>query len=133
MAKKSSSDRSFALSPPEVSGPAAAALISAILGCFLMMVAHHLGDTSKPVEKLLWFIGSWIPGSKTGDELAGEIGSYSGKETVLLVSWLVSWWILHQLWKDKQIRFAWIFWSFSLLVAATMMAWHPMIPYLRIM
>lgn len=33
--------------PPAVSGPAAAALISAGFGCFLMMVTHHLSDTSK--------------------------------------------------------------------------------------
>jgi hypothetical protein len=133
MTKKASLERSSAHSPPQVSGPAAAALISAVLGCFFMMVFHHLGDTSKPVAEFLWKIGSWIPGSETVNTSSGEIDSYYGKETILLVSWLVSWWSLHQFWKDKQIPFSWIFWSFSLLVAATVMAWHPLFPYLKIM
>lgn len=132
MIEKSAINKSSDHTPPQVSGPAAAALVSAILGCFLMMVAHHIGDTHKPIDELLWTIGSWMPGSKTGDELAGEIGPYSGKETVLLVTWLVSWAGLHQLWKNKQISFTLIFWSFSLLVAATVMTWHPLFPYLKI-
>lgn len=133
MTKKTSLEHSTAHKSPQVSGPAAAALISALLGCFLMMIAHHLGDTHKPIDIFLGTIGSWIPGSKTGDKLGGEIGPYAGKETVLLVSWLVSWACLHHLWKNKQVSFSLIFWSFSLLVAATVMAWHPLFPYLRIM
>jgi hypothetical protein len=133
MTKKVGVERSYAHSPPPVSGPAAAALISALLGCFLMMVSHHIGDTSQAAAEFLWKIGSWIPGSEMFNKSPGEIDSYYGKETVLLVSWLVSWSGLHQLWKNKQIPFSWIFWSFSLLVAATVMAWHPLFPYLKIM
>ena len=117
--------------PPSVSGPAAAALISAAIGCFTMMVTHHLSDTSKATEKLVWSIGTWIPGSKTNDELWGNIGSYTGKETMLLVGWLVSWQILYTLWKNKNIKSRTIFfWMFALLVAATAMCWHPLFPYL---
>ena len=133
MTKKAGVERSYAHSPPPVSGPAAAALISALLSCFLMMVSHHIGDTSQPAAEFLRRIGSWIPGSEMFNKSPGEIDSYYGKETVLLVSWLVSWSGLHQLWKNKQIPFSWIFWSFSLLVAATVMAWHPLFPYLKIM
>jgi hypothetical protein len=116
---------------PSVSGPAAAALISAAIGCFTMMVTHHLSDTSKATEKLVWSIGTWIPGSKTNNELWGNIGSYTGKETMLLVGWLVSWPILHTLWKNKNIKSRTIFfWMFALLVAATAMCWHPLFPYL---
>ncbi|HAT12554.1 MAG TPA: hypothetical protein DCS91_02160 [Microcoleaceae bacterium UBA11344] len=116
---------------PNVSGPAAAAIISAAIGCFTMMVSHHLGDTSKATNEWLWNLGSWIPGSKTNDELWGNIGSYTGKETMLLVGWLVSWPILHTLWKNKNIKSHTIFfWMFSLLVAATAMSWHPLFPYL---
>ncbi|MEG4321138.1 MULTISPECIES: hypothetical protein [unclassified Microcoleus] len=116
---------------PSVSGPAAAAVISAAIGCFTMMVSHHLGDTSKQINEMLWSLGTWIPGSKTGDELWGNIGSYTGKETMLLVGWLVSWSILHILWKNKNIKSRTIFfWMFSLLVAATAMSWHPLFPYL---
>lgn len=116
---------------PSVSGPAAAAIISAAIGCFIMMVSHHLGDTSKDINEMLWNLGSWIPGSKTNDEVWGNIGSYTGKETMLLVGWLVSWSILHMLWKNKQIKSRTIFfWMFALLVAATAMSWHPLFPYL---
>ena len=118
-------------SAPTVSGPAAAALISAGFGCFLMMVTHHLSDTSKAREKIVWAIGSWIPGSHNPSELWGNIGSYAGKETMLLVGWLVSWPILHFLWKNKTIKSRTIFfWLFTLLIAATAMSWHPLFPYL---
>lgn len=116
---------------PSVSGPAAAALISAGIGCFTMMVTHHLSETSKSIETIVWNLGTWIPGSKTNDELWGNIGSYTGKETMLLVGWLVSWPILHALWKNKNIKSRTIFfWMFALLVAATAMCWHPLFPYL---
>ena len=117
--------------PPIVSGPAAAAIVSAAIGCFTMMVSHHLGDTSKEINEMLWSLGSWIPGSKTGDEMWGNIGSYTGKETMLLVGWLISWPILHTLWKNKNIKSRTIFfWMFALLVASTAMSWHPLFPYL---
>ncbi|WP_310489336.1 hypothetical protein [Chamaesiphon sp. VAR_69_metabat_338] len=117
--------------PPATSGRAAAALISAGIGCFTMMVTHHLADTSKAREKFIWGLGKWIPGSDTGDKLWGNIGSYTGKETMLLVGWLVSWIILHNLLKHKQVKTRTIFlWAFGLLVAATAMSWHPMFPYL---
>ncbi|MCY7368043.1 MAG: hypothetical protein LH474_07810 [Chamaesiphon sp.] len=117
--------------PPATSGPAAAALISAGIGCFTMMVTHHLADTSKEREKFIWGLGKWIPGSDTGDKLWGNIGSYTGKETMLLVGWLVSWIILHQLLKNKQVKTSTIFlWIFGLFVASTAMSWHPMFPYL---
>jgi hypothetical protein len=119
--------------PPKVSGFAAAALISAGIGCFAMMVTHHFSDTekTKTIENIVWFLGSWIPGSKNPDEMWGNIGSYSGKETVMLIAWLVSWAILHFLWKDKNIKGnTIIFWLLGLIVAATAMSWHPLFPYL---
>jgi hypothetical protein len=117
--------------PPATSGTAAAALISAGIGCFTMMVGHHLADTSKAREAFIWQLGKWIPGSDTGDKLWGNIGSYSGKETTLLIGWLLSWVILHQLLKNKQVKTRTIFlWTFGLFVAATAMSWHPLFPYL---
>ncbi|HEY9633903.1 MAG TPA: hypothetical protein V6D14_10880 [Coleofasciculaceae cyanobacterium] len=121
-------------STPTVSGPAAAALISAGFGCFVMMVTHHLSDTSEAREKIVLAIGSWIPGSHNPSELWGNIGSYAGKETMLLVGWLVSWLILYGLWKNKNIKSRTIFfWLFTLLIAATAMSWHPLFPYLPLM
>ncbi|MCL1464928.1 hypothetical protein [Argonema galeatum] len=120
--------------PLTVSGPAAAALISAGIGCFTMMFTHHLSDTSKAREKIVWAIGSWIPGSHNKSELWGNIGSYTGKETMLLVGWLVSWPILYFLWKKKNIKAkTMFFWFFALFIAATAMSWHPLFPYLPLM
>lgn len=117
--------------PPPTSGQAAAALISAGIGCFAMMVTHHLAETSSEREKFIWELGRWIPGTDTGDKLWGNIGSYTGKETILLVCWLLSWTILHNLLKHRHIRTSTIFlWTFGLIVAATTMSWHPIFPYL---
>ncbi|MEL7039190.1 MAG: hypothetical protein AAFO04_26805 [Cyanobacteria bacterium J06592_8] len=119
---------------PEVSGPAAAAIISAAFSCFLLMVNQHLTSIFKAWNQIIWDLGSWIPGSKNPDPLYGEIGSYSGKETVMLIGWLVSWLILHQLWKNKPIKTQTIFfYLFIFMAAATVMNWHPLFPYLPLM
>lgn len=119
---------------PTVSGLAAAALVSAAFSCFLLMVNQHFASIFKAWDKIIWDFGSWIPGSRTGDPIYGEIGSYSGKQTVMLVGWLVTWFILHQLWHDKQINSRIIFGClFAFLVAATVMNWHPLFPYLPLM
>jgi hypothetical protein len=116
---------------PNGSGVAASAFISAAIGCFTMMVVHHLGDTSKAREAFIWKLGYWIPGSNSPNKLWGNIGSYTGKETMLLVGWLVSWVVLHLLWKNRQIKANTIFfWIFTLMIAATAMCWHPLFPYL---
>jgi hypothetical protein len=120
--------------PPVKSGPAAAALISAGIGCFAMMVTHHISDTHKSFEKIVWSWGYWIPGSNNSDQMWGNIGSYSGKETVMLVSWLISWAILYPFLKDKNIKGTKIILiTISLVVAATAMSWHPLFPYLPLM
>ncbi|QLE59404.1 hypothetical protein FD725_16275 [Nostoc sp. TCL26-01] len=120
--------------PPNVSGPAAAALISAGIGCLIMMVTQHLVSVTPEIEKIVWDIGSWIPGSHNANKLYGEIGSYSGKETILLISWLVSWVVLHYLWRNRNIKVqTMFFWIFVLFIAATVMSWHPLFSYLPLM
>jgi hypothetical protein len=117
--------------PPATSGSAAAALISAGIGCLTMMVTHHLAETSTVRDRFIWGLGKWIPGSETGDKSWGNIGSYTGKETMLLVGWLLSWLILHNLLKHQQVKTSTIFlWAFGLFVAATVMSWQPIFPYL---
>jgi hypothetical protein len=119
--------------PPQVSGEAAAAFISAAIGAITMMVSHHLsdGDKTKTIEKMLLGLGSWIPGANNPDKLWGNIGSYTGKETMMLIGWLVSWVILYFLLKNKQIKASTIFFCMiSLMTLATAMCWHPLFPYL---
>lgn len=120
--------------PPTVSGSGAAAIVSASFSCFLLMVNQHLCSISKPWNEIIWNLGSWIPGSKNPDPIYGEIGSYSGKETVMLIGWLISWFILGQLWRHKEIKFSTIFFlMFTFIVSATVMNWHPIFPYLPLM
>jgi hypothetical protein len=120
--------------PPATSGTAAAALISAGIGCFTMMVTHHLAETDTAREQFIWGLGKWIPGSDTGDRLLGNIGSYTGKETMLLCGWLLSWFVLHHVLKHRQVKTRTIFvWTFGLFVAATVMSWQPLFPYLPLM
>ncbi|WP_309731148.1 hypothetical protein [Chamaesiphon sp. OTE_75_metabat_556] len=117
--------------PPGTSGSAAAALISVGIGCFMMMVTHHFAETSIEIDSFILGLGKWIPGSNTGNKLWGTIGSYAGKETMLLVSWLVSWFVLQNLLKHKQVKTKTIFmWTFGLIVAATVMTWQPLFLYL---
>ncbi len=117
--------------PPTTSGPAAAFLISGGIGAVVMMVAHHLADTSKAREAALRTLGSWLPGSVSADPMWGNIGSYAGKETMLLIGWLVSLTILYPMLKNRQIKPRTLFfWMFSLFTLATVMSWHPLFPYL---
>jgi hypothetical protein len=118
---------------PDNAGTAAAALISAGMGCFIMMVTHHLTDTSPERAQQVWELGKWIPGSDTHDRMWGSIGTYSGEETILLIGWLVSWAILDRALKSTQVKTRTIFmWMFGLFVAATVMCWHPLFPYLSL-
>ncbi len=121
--------------PPTSSGPAAATLISGGMGVVTMMITHHISETNQNVETILHkVVGAWIPGTMNRDPMWGNIGSYAGKETIMLISWLGSWVILHFLLKDRQIRPRTLFfWMFSLFTLATVMAWHPLFPYLPIM
>jgi hypothetical protein len=117
---------------PETNGMAAAALISGGIGAVMMMVSHHISDTNKGFETILHkMIGAWMPGAVNADPMWGNIGSYAGKETVMLVSWLVSWAILHRWLKDRTVKSRTLFfWLMSLYAIATAMSWHPLFPYL---
>jgi hypothetical protein len=120
-----------ASTPPQTSGVAAAAFISAAIGTMTVMVTHHLAETSIVREKFIYSLGYWIPGSTNPDPVTGNIGSYAGKETMLLIGWLISWFILHHLLEHRQVSPRTIFFgTFGLFVAAIVMCWHPLFPYL---
>jgi hypothetical protein len=62
---------------------------------------------------------AWIPGAQ-------EIGPYSGKETTLLVVWLVSWAVLHFALRKRDLPIK--PWAIGFLVAvgvATTLLWPP--------
>ncbi len=117
--------------PPPTSGTAAAALISAGFGCFIMMAIHHLAETSVARDRAISLLGKWIPGDNSSDRFLGDISSYGGRETILPIVWGLSWIVLHQLLKRRQVKTSTIFlWTFGLFVAATAMCWQPLFPYL---
>jgi hypothetical protein len=117
--------------PPAKSGAAAALLISGGVGAVTMMIVHHLSDTSKNIESIVRVWGSWIPGAVSPDPMWGNIGSYAGKETAMLIGWLLSLMILYPLLKNRDVKpVTMFFWLFGLYTLATAMSWHPAFPYL---
>jgi hypothetical protein len=120
--------------PPTTSGPAAAALISGGIGAVAMMATHHFAELSQANNQLVIRLGSWIPFAMNPDPLWGNLENYAGKELMFFVSWLLSWMILHPLLKQQSLKVRTLFsWMFGLFTLATVMAWHPLFPYLSLM
>lgn len=71
------------------SGPAAAAILAAGIGCCAMGVMAVLGDALPYLANLLIFYQ--------------PTGSLSGVSTVAILLWLVSWLILGRLWRRKTL------------------------------
>jgi peptidoglycan biosynthesis protein MviN/MurJ (putative lipid II flippase) len=72
------------------SGPAGAAILSASIGCFVIGLNVILSTISYNIRDLL----NWYK----------PAGPLSGKTAVALIVWLVSWFILHTLWRKKEIN-----------------------------
>lgn len=81
-------------------GPVVAATLSLLLGFFTLVVSHHVSRLSTALDQLVHAYGYWIPGSQ-GSGSGGSIGSYSGKETLALAVWGMSWLLFHHLWKRQ--------------------------------
>jgi hypothetical protein len=77
---------------PSANGPAAAAVLSCGLGCFLLGVFAVAADGSKGLAAALNF---YHPS-----------GPLSGVTTVAIALWLVCWAVLARVWKDRQLAFA---------------------------
>lgn len=104
----------------EKNGPAQAAILSAMLGILALAIVN-LGTTiSKPFKGFVHSLGKlWIPGAE-------GIGPYSGKETVALIVWLLSWFIFHKILKDSEWNQQSVLSIFLLGVAlATTLLWPP--------
>ncbi len=108
------------------SGPVVAATLAPLLGFFTLMVTHHISRLTMGLDQLVHSYGYWIPGS-TGSGPDGSIGSYSGKETLALFVWLVSWLVFHLLWKRQDfaiVRWLPVFLSFLALIVIGFL--HPL-------
>jgi len=81
-------------------GAAIAAYLSAMFGLLVMGIVHTMAVASNPFKDWVLSIGKlWIPNAQ-------GIGPYSGKETFLLVTWLLSWAVLHMLLRKRDIKLA---------------------------
>jgi hypothetical protein len=75
-------------------GPVVAALMAVLCGEFALLLADKISNRSKAMEGRVYSLGKWMPGA-SGTGADGSIGPYSGKETIALVVWCLSWAILH--------------------------------------
>lgn len=77
-------------------GAAQAATLAAMLGIVTLSLVNLGTEISKPFTETIHNIGKlWMPGAR-------GIGPYSGKETISLVVWLVSWFLLHRFLRTKE-------------------------------
>jgi hypothetical protein len=109
------------------SGALIAASVSLLLGFFTLMLSHHISRLSKNLDQLVHSYGHWIPGS-IGSGPSGSIGSYTGKETLALMVWLISWLVFHLLWRNQELSIkTWIPYFLGGLVILTVSFFHPLI------
>lgn len=78
-------------------GPAAAAVLAAGIGLLALAVAQVASAASSAFRASMQALGNlWMPG-------AAGIGPYSGKETVALLAWLLTWFVLHRLLRQRDV------------------------------
>jgi hypothetical protein len=102
------------------SGEAIAAFMSPMLGLLALSIANLLWEADRVYYTEVYLrIGSWIP-------KYDRIGPFTGKETILLVVWLVSWVVLHLLLRKREMRVA--PWAIAFLIGiavAALLVWPP--------
>lgn len=99
-------------------GSIAAALISAAMGCLAISIAHQAATQSKALEAIISNLAFWIPDSL-------QVSSYPGKETIGLVIWLGSWFVLDKLWKKRDLSLMPVLTAFvGLMVLSTIIFWY---------
>lgn len=77
---------------PLPNGPAAAAILSAGIGCFALSVFAVVADASKPIAGLFTFYR--------------PTGPLSGVTTAAILLWLATWFVLARLWRNKTVAAA---------------------------
>jgi len=77
---------------PFPNGPAAAAILSAGVGCGVLGILAVVADASKPTARLLTF---YLP-----------TGPLSGVTSVAILLWLLTWFILARRWQTRTVAIA---------------------------
>jgi hypothetical protein len=108
------------ISPARPSGAAASAFLSTSLGLVALAISHVISQASNTAKEFVHGIGKlWMPGAQ-------GIGPYSGKETIALAVWLISWIVLHFALRKREVSVRWVgvVWLFGLGLATTLL-WPP--------
>jgi hypothetical protein len=88
---------------PMPNGAAVAAILAAAIGCAVLGLIVPIAEAFTTVKNLLnW----WNPG-----------GPLVGKTSVAVIAYFVSWFVLHRMWKDRDVAFDTI-WKVSLVLLA---------------
>jgi len=106
-------------------GAAQAALLSAMLGCLTLALVNLGTELSKEFQTFVHKVGKlWMPGAE-------GIGPYSGKETLMLVTWLFSWLILGRILRNREwnMNVVWILFLFGIGISTTLL-WPPVYGWL---
>ena len=106
--------------PQRPTGEAVAALLAAGIGMLGLALVNQIAELSEPFAGWLHGLGKmWMPG-------ASGIGPYSGKETLALVGWLVSWAILHPMLRAREMNMSrWLVVFLVMVAVATTFIWPP--------
>jgi hypothetical protein len=96
---------------PTNNGPAAAAFLAAGIGSLALALFVILAEAMTSVKNALNFYG--------------PVGPLSGKTTMAIVIWLLSWIILHSAWKNKQVSFASVFTASLILIILGLLGTFP--------
>lgn len=79
-------------------GIAAAAILACAVGSLALAASHLLAEYSVVGKTWVHAWGkAWMPGAE-------GIGPYSGKETLALLAWLMSWFFLHLWLRRKDVN-----------------------------
>lgn len=107
------------------SGPAVAAIVSAVLGLITLALVNLGTQASKAFNAWVHGIGKlWMPGAE-------GIGPYSGKETLSLAVWVGSWILLHLALRNRDPNLGrWLVIFLIGIGIATTLLWPPIFEYL---
>jgi len=106
--------------PMRPTGEAAAALLAAGIAMLTLAFVNQVTAMSDVFNVWVHGIGKlWMPGAQ-------GIGPYSGKETLSVVAWLVSWGILHPVLRMRELTLSrWIVVFLVMMGVATTFIWPP--------
>jgi hypothetical protein len=91
-------------------GPVAAAFLAAGIGSLTLGIMVVLNELGGDISKFLAFDKNFGLGS--------GVGPLSGKVSIMVIAYVISWVVLHFLWRGKEVNFGRVFAIALILVAA---------------